>query len=216
VGRGSNTARKGRRDAAPGQQLDWIRTLLRKGPRRLQAGDLRYRPQPRGSSTLHCVLLDMSASMLRGEKLALAKGCLLALTQDFYRRREHLAVIGFSGHEARLLQAPGKAAAFNADWIRPLRGGGATPVASAMQLADAVLQRARRASCGQLLSLWLLTDGRFAALPARPRLADSCQIVDFETEAIALQRCRRLAREWDAHWLAAPQLLAGARGAVRR
>jgi len=149
----------------------------------------------------------MSASMLRGEKLALAKGCLLALTQDIYRRREHLAVIGFSGHEARLLQAPGKAVAFNAGWIQPLRGGGATPVASAMQLAEAVLQRARRASSGQLLSLWLLTDGRFAALPARPKLADCCQIVDFENEAIALQRCQRLAREWDAQWIGAAQLL---------
>ena len=77
-----------------------------------------------GSNTLHCVLLDMSASMLRGEKLALAKGCLLALTESFYRRREHLAVIGFSGNEARLLQAPGKVATFNAGWIAPLRGGG--------------------------------------------------------------------------------------------
>lgn len=181
--------------------------MLRKGARPLQAQDLRYRPQPVGSNTLHCVLLDMSASMLRGEKLALAKGCLLALSEQFYRRREHLAVIGFSGDAARLLQAPGKAAAFNAEWIRPLGGGGATPVDSALQLADSLLQRARRASSGQLLSLWLLTDGRFAALPARPRLADCCQVVDFENEAVVLQRCARLALAWDAQWIRAAQLL---------
>lgn len=184
-----------------------MKTLTRKGRGRLQVQHLRHRAQPVGSSTLHCVLLDMSASMLRGEKLALAKGCLLALTESFYRRREHLAVIGFSGTEARLLQAPAKAAAFNADWIRPLRGGGATPVASAMQLAERLLQRARSASSGQLLSVWLLTDGRFAALPARPRLADSCQIIDFETEAVALQRCRRLAQDWDAQWIGAAALV---------
>jgi len=186
-----------------------VKTLGAKGRAPLQARDLRYRPQPVGSNTLHCVLLDMSASMLRGEKLALAKGCLLALTESFYRRREHLAVIGFSGNEARLLQAPAKATAFNADWIRPLRGGGGTPLASAMALAERLLQRARSASSGQLLSVWLLTDGRFAALPARPRLADSCQIVDFETEAIALQRCRRLAQDWDAQWICAAQWQSG-------
>lgn len=182
-----------------------MKTLTSKGSEPLRARDLRYRRQPVGSNTLHCVLLDMSASMLRGEKLALAKGCLLALTESFYRRREHLAVIGFSGNAARLLQAPGKVATFNAAWIAPLRGGGATPVESAMELAQALMQRRRKACAGELLSVWLLTDGRFAALPARPALADSCQIVDFENEAIALQRCRRLAQDWDAQWISAAQ-----------
>lgn len=206
MGRGANTARKGRLTGAAGTRLDWVGTLRTKGRRSLQVQDLRYRPQPVGSGTLHCVLLDMSASMLRGEKLALAKGCLLALTEDFYRRREHLAVIGFSGNAARLLQAPGKATAFNAEWIRPLAGGGGTPIESALALADVLMQRARRGSSGRLLSLWLLTDGRFAELPARPHLADSCHIVDFETDTIALQRCRRLARDWDAQWIGAAQL----------
>lgn len=183
-----------------------MKTLARKGRRPLKREHLHYRPQPVGSQTLHCVLLDMSSSMLRGEKLALAKGCLLALSESFYRRREHLAVIGFSGAQARLLKAPGKALAFNAGWIQPLRGGGATPVESAMQLAQQLLHRARAASSGQTLSLWLLTDGRFSALPARPLLADSCHIVDFETEAVALQRCRRLALDWDAQWISAAQL----------
>jgi magnesium chelatase subunit ChlD-like protein len=183
-----------------------VKTLGRKGSGPLQLRDLRYRPQPLGSNTLHCVLLDMSASMLRGEKLALAKGCLLALTERVYRRREHLAVIGFGGNEARLLQAPGKVATFNAVWIAPLRGGGATPGESALQLAQTLMQRSRKASTVQNLSLWLLTDGRFAALPARPALADSCHIVDFENEAVALRRCQRLARDWDAQWIAAAQL----------
>lgn len=201
-----NTARRGRLTGMASARLDWVRTLAAKGRRSLQARDLRYRARPVGSNTLHCVLLDMSASMLRGEKLALAKGCLLALTESFYRRREHLAVIGFSGAQAQLLQASGKVAAFNAGWIQPLGGGGGTPVESAMALAERLLQRARSASSGRLLSLWLLTDGRFTALPARPRLADSCQIVDFETEAVALQRCRRLAQDWDAQWICAAQL----------
>ncbi|WP_200843588.1 VWA domain-containing protein [Pantoea sp. 18069] len=181
-----------------------MKTLGAKGRGPLQARDLRYRARPVGSHTLHCVLLDMSASMLRGEKLALAKGCLLALTESFYRRREHLAVIGFSGDEARLLQAPGKVATFNAPWIAPLRGGGGTPVEAAMALAHRLLQR--QAASKQLLSLWLLTDGRFETLPARPPLADSCHIVDFEIEAVALRRCQRLARDWDAQWISAAQL----------
>ena len=164
----------------------------------LQSEHLRYRRPPVGSATLHCVLLDMSASMLQGRKLALAKGCLLALTELFYRRRERLAVIGFAGPQAQLLRAPCKVAAFNAEWIAPLQGGGATPVQSAVALVEALLRQQKAVKPGLLASVWLLTDGRFDPLPARPQGADSCHIVDFEQEAVALQRCARLARDWGA------------------
>lgn len=174
----------------------------------LQSEHLRYRRPPVGSATLHCVLLDMSASMLQGRKLALAKGCLLALTELFYRRRERLAVIGFAGPQAQLLLAPSKVAAFNADWIAPLQGGGATPVQSAVAMLEALLRKQKSAQPGLQAAVWLLTDGRFDPLPARPQGADSCHIVDFEQEAVALQRCARLAQDWGADCVAAASAVA--------
>ncbi|MOA51351.1 hypothetical protein D3C78_1744920 [compost metagenome] len=82
-----------------------------------------------------------------------------------------------------------------------MRGGGATPVQSAMAMLEALLQQQKRSQPGLLASVWLLTDGRFDPLPARPQGADACYIVDFEQEALALQRCARLAQVWGAEYV---------------
>ncbi len=139
--------------------------------------------------------------MLRGRRLATAKGVLLAWTAMLYRRRESLAVIAFSGDAARVLQAPRKAAVFNQGWIAPIAGGGGTPAASAMALAEALLARHRRSVPGEHVAVWLLSDARFASLPPRPRHADQYTVIDFDEGPFALGRARRLARAWKAdHW----------------
>jgi len=162
AGRDSNTARKGRSLGPASRQLNWAATLAAKGPGALQPQHLHFRRQPQGRKTLHLVLLDQSASMLRRQKLAWAKGCLLALSALFYRRRDAMAVLGFAGEQAQWLQKPGKAGLFNEHWIAPLRGGGATPIQSAI---DAVQDAVRRAPAGTRAAVWLLTDGRFDPLP---------------------------------------------------
>ena len=202
AGRDSNTARKGRSLGPASRQLNWVTTLAAKGPGALQPQHLHFRRQPQGRKTLHLVLLDQSASMLRGQKLAWAKGCVLALSTLFYRRRDAMAVLGFAGEQAQWLQKPGKAGLFNEHWIAPLRGGGATPIQSAI---DAVQDTVRRAPAGTQVAVWLLTDGRFDPLPQRPRGVDDCYIIDFEDGAVALGRCHRLAELWGGTCVPAAQ-----------
>lgn len=186
--------------------MDWPRTLAAKADAALAAAHLRWRPPPSGGSVLHCILLDCSASMLQGQRLSLAKALLLRWTAELYRRREHLAVIGFSGQHARVLQAPRKAVAFNEAWIAAIPGGGATPACSAVELADRMLQQRRRKLPAQAVALWLLTDARFRELPPRPRHADLCTVVDFDDAAVALGRAARIAKAWDAELLRASEL----------
>lgn len=141
--------------------------------------------------------------MLQSSRLSLAKGLLLEWTAQFYRRREDLAVIGFAGTQARVLQPPRKAVAFNEAWIAEIAGGGATPARSAVALADAVLSKRRHNVPGQHIAVWLLTDARFDDLPPRPRHADVCTVVDFDDAAVALGRAARIAQAWGAEcWLA--------------
>lgn len=156
---------------------------------------------------LHCILLDCSASMLRGKRLSLAKGLLLRWTAEFYRRREDLAVIGFSGEQARVLQPPRKAVAFNEAWIAAIPGGGGTPAQSAVALADALLRKRRRTAPEQHVALWLLTDARFDGIPPRPRDADICTVVDFDDSAIALGLATRIGAAWDAEVVRATDLV---------
>lgn len=145
--------------------------------------------------------------MLGPQRLALAKAVLLQWTRQIYRRREDLAVIGFSGSTARLLQPPRKAVAFNEDWISAIAGGGATPASAAIELAERVLAKVRRNTPEQGLALWLLSDVRFAQLPPRPRQADVCAVVDFDDAPVASGRAAQLAQEWEAQLLRPHDLL---------
>ncbi len=201
AGRGVSANRRYRGSAWPGSRIDWPRTLAAKGLAALAYGHLRYRPLPLGGARLHCIVLDCSASMLRGDKLTLAKGLLLAWSQQFYFHRQRFAVIGFSGSGARLLQPPRKAIAFNERWIAPISGGGGTPAASAVALVESLLARQRRGAARADLAVWLLSDVRFTHLPPRPRYADQCTIVDFDTDPFALGRAQQLAHAWQADWV---------------
>lgn len=184
---------KGRSQAIHHQRMDWVRTLASKGAQALAAEHFRYRRHAAGSAVVHLVLIDMSASMLRTGKLARAKGCLLALMQQAYRDREHIGVISFGGQGADWLARPGKAQAFNENWIAPLGGSGGTPLEAGLQLLVPAMQKTDR-----LPHVWLLTDGRFAQLPEKPPGMARCTIVDLELDELRLQRCQALAEHWQA------------------
>lgn len=140
---------------------------------------------------LNLVLIDMSASMLKASKLARAKGYLLALSREAYQDRERIGVIGFGGQGAQWLQHPSKAQAFNNAWVDPLGGGGGTPLEAALSLlAPWLAQR------DQKIRVLLLSDGRFAHSPEKPHGLIDCVIVDFESDGLALQRCKALAQKW--------------------
>ncbi|MBK1674799.1 magnesium chelatase [Ectothiorhodospira shaposhnikovii] len=195
-GRGDNPGRQRESSRLGPGAIHWHRSLIHKGHGPLTRDALVYRHRRGHGDMLYCLVLDCSGSMLRRDKLALAKGLLSTWVQQIYVLRGELAVIGFSGSGARVLQPPARAAVFNEDWIAPIGGGGGTPMASGVALADALLLQVRRRNPGKRIGLWLLTDGRTHRIPPKPVHADFCQVVDFETEAVPLGRAARIARAW--------------------
>jgi magnesium chelatase subunit ChlD-like protein len=192
---------------AASQRIHWPHTLLNKAAAPLLAEHLQFHRQAAEDGLLHCLLLDCSGSMLKRSNLALAKGLLLRWSEQIYRQRGELAVIGFAGNQARLLQRPQKAVPYNDAWIAAIGGGGGSPAVSAVQLAEQTLAKVRKAAPGKKIGLWLLSDGRFSQLPARPRHADFCVVVDFENQPVPLGRAAQIARLWDAEHLRAVDLL---------
>lgn len=180
--------------------IHWPRTLARKATQPLDSVHLQFKPRNAHTGALYCLVLDCSASMLAGRNLALAKGLLLAWTQQLYQQRAQLCVIGFGGNTACLLQAPRKAARINTQWITPISGGGGTPILHGVQLAERILTQSRRQNPRPFTTVWLLTDGRFATLPARPKHADRCTLIDFESTPVRLGRTWQLAQRWQADY----------------
>ncbi|KQP43707.1 magnesium chelatase [Pseudorhodoferax sp. Leaf274] len=132
--------------------------------------------------------------MATGGALARAKGVLLALMEQAYRRRERVALLCFAGTRVELRLPPRKAAAWNDDWIAPIGAGGGTPLGPAIAQAAQLLASA--AGPGGEGWLWLLTDGRARDRPDRPREAAQARVIDFEQGRVRLGRAQALALAW--------------------
>lgn len=187
--------------------IDWPATLRARRAVRLQPEHLRYRRKQGEAAALHCFVLDCSASMLAGERLARAKGMLVALFDRAYRERAEIALVCFGGGRAEVRRQPGAAHVFNERWVAPIGGGGGTPLTLGLARAAALLTRAARRRPSQRRSLWLLTDGRTNEQPDRPRDADRIVVVDFEEHPVRVGRCSAFAREWEAEYVTAGELV---------
>ncbi|MFM0340138.1 vWA domain-containing protein [Paraburkholderia fungorum] len=165
---------------------------------RLRARHLRFVPAAPRGGVLHCFVLDCSGSMLAGQRLALAKGLLIALFDRASAARAEAALVCFGGAGAELRFGPAVPRWWNERWLRPVGGGGGTPLASGVSTAAQLLERCARRKPAQQRWLWILTDGRSSDQPGRPLDADEIVFVDFEREAIRLGRCEMLADAWGA------------------
>ncbi|MGQ7848252.1 vWA domain-containing protein [Granulosicoccus sp. 3-233] len=189
------------------RRIHWPNTLKARRNARLLHEHLRFKAVRKSISELHCVLLDCSASMMTAGQLAAAKGVLLDLGQQAYRRRDALAVISFAGNKVQVLHDPHKAGAHARAWIEPISGGGGSPVHLAIQRAEQLMLHQQKRFPDRRRVLWLLSDGRYEPLPALPRHVHECHVVDFESGFLTLGRIRQLAELWQAtytpasHWV---------------
>ena len=115
------------------------------------------------------------------------------------------AALTAKGEGARLLKAP-EVAAGNLAWLDAVPGGGGTPLAAGIDLAEAIMRRLKRRTPALKAACWLLSDGRFTRFARAPAQADWCALVNCEQSAVAAGCCRALARHWGAAYLSARDL----------
>jgi magnesium chelatase subunit ChlD-like protein len=175
--------------------------LRAKHDSRLETSHIRYRRTQGDAATLHCFVLDCSGSMLTRERLARAKGLLVALFDRAYRERAEVALVCFGGGRAEVRRQPGAAHWWNERWIAPIGGGGSTPITLGLNSAVNVLERAARRKPAQKRWLWLLTDGRTNETPATPHGAHRIVVVDFDEGFAHAGRCETFARAWQAEYV---------------
>jgi magnesium chelatase subunit ChlD-like protein len=121
--------------------IAWLPTVVAKGPAPLQREHLRRQPMALRGSRLHCIVLDTSGSMRRRGRLALAKGHAAFMIEQAARQGDDVALLRFGGQGVELLLPPGRARAAGSQRLRPVGGGGGTPLAEALVQAERLLQR---------------------------------------------------------------------------
>ncbi|KVC16859.1 vWA domain-containing protein [Burkholderia pseudomultivorans] len=189
-----------------GTAVAWPATLAAKRAGPLQAAHLRFRKRAGAPRTLHCFVLDCSASMLSHDRLALAKGLLVAYFDEAARTRAETALICFGGNGATRRFGPAVPRWWNARWLDPVAGGGGTPLADGIAAAAQLLARDARRDPDKQRWLWVLSDGRTRDTPAKPAAADHVVFVDFDDAAVRIGQGARLVAAWGAQWVTAGML----------
>jgi magnesium chelatase subunit D len=123
---------------APDVALDaTIRQAASRGPSKegdlavnVTTEDIRSKVRKRrvGTSIIFCV--DASGSMGASNRMEAAKGAVLDLLQDAYKRRDRVGVVSFRGNEAEVLLTPTSSVELAQLRLRSMETGGATPLAS--------------------------------------------------------------------------------------
>lgn len=179
AGQFQKAARRGRivgskaGDLRGGARLDVVETLRAAAPwQRLRhseaamAGrsglivrreDFRIARYKQRSETATLFVVDASGSSAL-ERLAEAKGAVRLLLAECYVRRDEVALIAFRKAQADLVLPPTRSLVAAERALAALPGGGATPLAIAIQAASALADAVRRK--GRTPALVFMTDGR--------------------------------------------------------
>ena len=184
----------------------------------LERSDLRQ--AVREARTAHLVILavDASGSMGAQRRMEAAKGAILSLLLDAYQRRDRVALITFSGDEARVALRPTGSVEVARARLAELPTGGRTPLATGLRAALELARLASRTDPARRPVLVVVTDGRATAPapdPAAAALAAAAEIararlealvVDAEDGEVRLGLARQLAVAMGARYVTLPEL----------
>lgn len=161
-----------RGDLRAGQRVNLIETLRAAAPwqplRRREGGarpgtilvrpeDFRVTRFKRRTATTTIFVVDASGSSALN-RLAEAKGAVELLLAECYVRRDQAALIAFRGNSAALLLPPTRSLTRAKRCLVDLPGGGATPLAAAIDAAAVLADAVRRKAQTPLIVF--MTDGR--------------------------------------------------------
>ena len=172
--RGGRPVGSQRGDPRRGQRLNVIETLrsaapwqaIRRRERSLDSprplieirrSDFHVARTKQKNETAIIFVVDASGSSALN-RMAEAKGAVELLLADCYVRRDHVAVIAFRGATAEILLPPTRSLVRAKRSLAGLPGGGATPIACALEAAARMVLAVR--AKGQTPMVIVLTDGQ--------------------------------------------------------
>lgn len=122
--------------------------------------DLRNKVRRRqvGTSIVFCV--DASGSMGSSNRMEAAKGAVLDLLGDAYRRRDRVGLVAFRGDSAEVVLVPTASVELAQLRLRKVETGGATPLAAGIERSLELLAQELRRDPKAVPWLVLVTDGR--------------------------------------------------------
>ncbi len=123
----------------------------------IERSDLHGKVRAAQLSALIVFVIDASGSMGARRRMEVAKGAILGLLGDAYRRRDRVAVVAFRGPKAEVALAPSRSVDRAETVLRQLPTGGRTPLAHALTVAAELIVKDDQEGPTMVV---LLTDGK--------------------------------------------------------
>lgn len=149
---GSFCTEQGQTDVIHPSDID-LPATIRNGELRLK----RYRPKKQGAILF---VVDASRSQGAKERLAFAKGAVMAILEKAYTDRERVGMILFGDRKAELVLPYTKSVDFAAKKVEGLKAKGNTPLSMGMRLAIQTTETDSRKYPDVIHTIILLTDGK--------------------------------------------------------
>lgn len=125
----------------------------------IRPGDIREKVRQRRVSNLLVFVVDASGSMGVQSRMTETKGTILSLLRDAYVRRDKIALVTFSGNDARVVLPPTGSPERGYHFLRELETGGRTPLCAGIDKGLSVIQSELRKQADTLPLFILITDG---------------------------------------------------------
>ncbi len=127
---------------------------------RLERHDLRQKVRDRKIGNLIVFVVDASASMDAEQRMNATKGAVLSLLRDAYLRRDKVALVVFSGREARVVLRPTNSVETAERRLSRLSVGGTTPLTHGLVEGLKLVRSERLKNPDVYPLLVLISDGR--------------------------------------------------------
>ncbi len=127
---------------------------------RLERHDLRQKVRERKTGNLIVFVVDASASMDAEQRMIATKGAILSLLRDAYVRRDKVALVAFSGRNARIVLRPTSSVDLAQRRLERLTVGGTTPLTHGLITALKLVKTERLRDPAVYPLLVLISDGR--------------------------------------------------------
>ena len=126
----------------------------------LETHDLRQKVRERKTGNLIVFVVDASASMDAEQRMLATKGAILSLLRHAYVRRDKVALVAFSGRNARVVLRPTSSVDLAERRLERLNVGGTTPLTHGLMTALKLVKTERLRDPQVYPLLVLISDGR--------------------------------------------------------
>ena len=126
----------------------------------LETQDLRQKVRERKTGNLIVFVVDASASMDAEQRMLATKGAILSLLRHAYVRRDKVALVAFSGRNARVVLRPTSSVDLAERRLERLGVGGTTPLTHGLMTALKLVKTERLRDPQVYPLLVLISDGR--------------------------------------------------------